>query len=146
MKGNFITWPGIESLNFQKLLGTTVASELGHLDQECKNLRSTKLPDSPCTEDPFTDAFPEQVATKSYNCFCRIEKHDLQEKPYNDLTGKFLLKSTRGHQYLLIVYDYDSNAIMNHPLKSQNSEDICEAWEACHKKITRHGHAIFYMF
>ena len=30
--GNFVTWPGIEDLNFDRLIGTTIASELGHLD------------------------------------------------------------------------------------------------------------------
>lgn len=39
---NFITWPGIESLNFNTLLGTSKASELGHLDQERSNLQLTK--------------------------------------------------------------------------------------------------------
>ena len=35
---NFITWPGIDTLNFATLLGTTKATELGHLDQERANL------------------------------------------------------------------------------------------------------------
>ena len=39
--GNFITWPGIDDLNFKKLLGTTVALEKGHLDQERKGVQST---------------------------------------------------------------------------------------------------------
>ena len=40
--GNFVTWPGIDTLNFDKRIGTTITTELGHLDQERKNLRSTK--------------------------------------------------------------------------------------------------------
>ena len=40
--GNLITWPGIDNLNFKDLIGTSLATELGHLDQERKNLRSTK--------------------------------------------------------------------------------------------------------
>ena len=39
---NFLTWPGIEDLNFGKLIGTTIATEKGHLDQEHKNLQSIK--------------------------------------------------------------------------------------------------------
>ena len=39
---NFITWPGIENLNFATLLGTTTATELGHLDQERSNFQSTQ--------------------------------------------------------------------------------------------------------
>ena len=39
--GNFVTWPGINELNFEKLLGTTIPIEKVHMDQERKNLRST---------------------------------------------------------------------------------------------------------
>ena len=41
-RGNFVTWPGIDNLNFKKLLGTTEATLKGHLDQERKNLQTTK--------------------------------------------------------------------------------------------------------
>ena len=43
--GNLSTWPGIQDLNFNALIGTSLATELGHLDQERKNLRSTKTTD-----------------------------------------------------------------------------------------------------
>ena len=33
-RSNFVTWPRIENLNFQKLLGNQEATLLGHLDQE----------------------------------------------------------------------------------------------------------------
>ena len=42
-KGNFLSWSGIEDLDFNKLLKTTEATIKGHLDQERKNLQSTKL-------------------------------------------------------------------------------------------------------
>ena len=32
--GNFITWPGIEEVNFQKLLGSPLSTVMGHLYQE----------------------------------------------------------------------------------------------------------------
>ena len=37
---NFVTWPGIDNLNFATLLGTTTATKLGHPDQERSNLQS----------------------------------------------------------------------------------------------------------
>ena len=41
-KGNFITWPGISQLHLKKLIGTPMVTNLGHLDQERKNVQSTK--------------------------------------------------------------------------------------------------------
>jgi hypothetical protein len=40
--GNFVTWPGIDSLSIDKHLPKSIASAKGHLDQERKNLQSTK--------------------------------------------------------------------------------------------------------
>jgi hypothetical protein len=36
---------------------------------------------------------------------------------YSDLTGRFPVTSSRGNKYLLVVYDYDSNAIIAEPRK-----------------------------
>ena len=33
---NLLTWPGLTSLNFNELIGTSLATELGHLDQARK--------------------------------------------------------------------------------------------------------------
>ena len=41
-RGNLITWPGINNLSFNKLIGITIATEMDHLNQERKNLQSTK--------------------------------------------------------------------------------------------------------
>ena len=59
---------------------------------------------------------------------------------YSDQTGRFPYQSSRGTQYIYIVHDYDSNAILQSPLKSRKAEDITAAWEKCHKRLTQHGH------
>ena len=38
-----LSWPGIEDLNLNLTLGTTTATAKGHLNQERKNLQSTKM-------------------------------------------------------------------------------------------------------
>ena len=53
--GNFITWLGIQITNFKKWLGTTLATSLGHLDQEHNNLQSTKK------DDNNEDVIPIQI-------------------------------------------------------------------------------------
>ena len=47
---------------------------------------------------------------------------------YSDQTGRFPHVSSRGDAYLLIVYDYDSNAIFVEPLKSRAATGIKNAW------------------
>jgi hypothetical protein len=52
--GNFITWPGIDSLSLSSL-PKSLSSAKGHLDQERKNLQSTRVPpDIPIVDDDFS--------------------------------------------------------------------------------------------
>ena len=39
-------------------------------------------------------------------------------KPYSDQTGKFPLQSSRGYNYDMVLYSYDSNAILTKTLKT----------------------------
>ena len=41
-KGHFITWPGINDINFNKFIKNTLSTAKGHLDQERAKLQSTK--------------------------------------------------------------------------------------------------------
>ena len=67
------------------------------------------------------------------------------KKAHPDQTGKFPHKSTHGNQYLFTLYDYDSNAIFSIPLKTRGNKEIASAFTECHKKLTRHGHAVNFL-
>ena len=60
---------------------------------------------------------------------------------YGDLTGRFPHKSSRGNQYLLVIYDYDSNAISAEPLKTRSASEITKAWINIHEKLAKQGTA-----
>ena len=61
-----------------------------------------------------------------------------------DITGRFPHTSTRGYQYLLIVYDHDSNIILAQPLKTRQANEIKLAWEHLYNIITKNGHKTKY--
>ena len=84
---HFITWPGIEKLNFEKLVMDSVPMNLGHLNQERKNLQSTK---HKLNDDEINNWFFPQHENKKCNiAFSTI--HQIKEKKtvYGDLTGQF---------------------------------------------------------
>ena len=89
-KGHFATWPGTETLNFKKIIGTTIATEKGHLDQERKNLRTTKI-------EINEDFFPSKntsIANEVYTTMYNVKGlKELNNKAYVDLMGKFPHKS-----------------------------------------------------
>ena len=137
--GHFITWPSIEKINFKKFLHDQTATHLGHLDQERSNLQSTKIP-----LDVKLDFFPEPDIPnkKQYVACSKIIPFTPKELSYGDLTGSFPYTSSRGNKYLYVMYDYDSNAILVHPLKTRQATEITAAWTALHQRISQHGHEV----
>ena len=78
---------------------------MSHMDQTHNHVRSTK-PDKDISNDK------EQQKPKNrptHNVFATIEE---TEKVYTDQTGRFPVRSSAGNQYILVLYDYDSNAIL----------------------------------
>jgi hypothetical protein len=51
----------------------------------------------------------------------------------SDQTGRFIAPSTRGNNYLFILYNYDSNSIQAEPIPNRKKESI----KAAYKKILR---------
>ena len=144
--GNLITWPGIDSVNFSKFLKPKIATAKGHLNQEKKNLQSTKPKikiEAMNHVQEATDFCPpsEEPNMKTLECFSTIIDNDAWGKAYHDLTGQFPHVSTRGNKYILVHYDYDSNAILAEPLKNRTSGEIKRAWLVLFEKLKRNGNA-----
>jgi hypothetical protein len=141
--GNFITWPGIDSLSLSSL-PKSIASAKGHLDQERKNLQSTRVPGDP-TIPPDTLAdddffpLPDTPNIKSYLACAQIVPFVAKNTAYHDLTGRFPHRSSRGNEYLLVVYDYDSNSILHCALKNKTGGEIKRGWLHIHEKLARGG-------
>jgi hypothetical protein len=64
---------------------------------------------------------PSEPNLKTFDACATIVPFASQGTGYHDLTGQFLHTSSRGNQYLLVVYDYNSNGILHCALKNKNS-------------------------
>ena len=58
---------------------------------------------------------------------------------YTDLIGKFPYCSTRGNNYIMVVYNYDGNAILAEPVKNKQAATLLESWKIIHEKIIKAG-------
>ena len=131
---NFLSsFPGLTEHLFNKHLPTSIATELGHLRQEKQHLQSTSQQQS-----PEADFFPPQES-KTNDVIYAITSYKEREVAAADLTGRFPYKSSRGNQYVMIMYHYDPNVIWGIPLKSRNAGDIVAAWKHLHKKFLNGG-------
>ena len=104
-----MSWQGLQESALYKHLNRTMATSMGHLDQERQGLQSTKtsknhLP-QPLSSDILDDFFPSTNIKKTHDCVASLFPFNVTNKGYMDLTGRFPHKSSRGNEYLLIVYD-----------------------------------------
>ena len=50
------------------------------------------------------------------------------EKIYSDLPGRFPTKSSKGYQYIFLLYHYDYDAILTEPTKNRTDAEIVRAY------------------
>ena len=60
-------------------------------------------------------------------------------KLYTNLTRRFPVQSSRGHKYILVVYNFDSNSIHVKPLKSRHDNVTIKAYEDIYNMLTQQG-------
>ena len=103
----------------------------GHLVQDHKNLRSTKLPS---TEENNNDLQAKQELNnmKTNKIMCAMfpvsDIHRLS-KSYSDQTGGIIACSATENKYIFVLYHYDTNSIHAVPIKSRHADRIIQAWD-----------------
>jgi hypothetical protein len=146
-KGYVRNFPGLTAKTLRRHPPQSVATAKGHLDQTRKKLRSTKprVPkvntssDSAHPPTSTEDEFPDH-AEKTHHCHVAV--HSLDEptgKIYEDQTGKIPCTSASGNNYVMVVYDYDSNAILLEPIRNRKGPTLVEAHTKLHQRLTNAG-------
>ena len=64
---------------------------------------------------------------------------DLKGYIATDLCGVYPTMSNRGMKYILVLYDYNSNAILTKAMKSNKGQAITTVYEALHMDLTEAG-------
>ena len=53
-----------------------------------------------------------------------------------DQNGRFLITSRLGNAYIMVMYDFDYNAILETGIKSRKKEHLAEVFKEVHKELT----------
>ena len=144
-KGHFATWPGLTPSLITKHLLKSMATSKGHMRLQQKHINSTKttieedVPDAVSLDmDPIQE--PQNARTHEVHAALICIDNKEFARSYSDQTGKFPVQSTRGNNYIFILYDYDSNAILSTPLSSRQASKITTAWTTCHNLLKSNGY------
>jgi hypothetical protein len=111
--------PGLTETLLCKYQSDLEATTMGHLDNKCKNVQSTKPKRVQFHNNEDTSAYPEPDHNQSHACFLIVMEP--QNIVYTDQTGRQPHPSSTGNNYILIAYDYDSNAILLRPYKNKTA-------------------------
>jgi hypothetical protein len=138
--GYLLTWPGLTAGLVAKYLPKSLATAKGHLDQQRKHIRSTAIKHASTIIDDTDFTLPTEVPSITHLAFANIiDATQETGKMYSDITGRFPVQSSRGHKYIFVLYDYDSNAILVEPLKSRAAAEILRAFQVLYARLRQAG-------
>jgi hypothetical protein len=137
----FTTWPGLSADAVRKFLPKSLATAKGHLKSTPKNLRSTsKIRPTINTNEVHTvmTTPPSNEPTiRTHLVYAKVVT--ITGQIYSDQTGRFPVTSSKGNKYIMIVYDYDSAAILAEPIKNRTKSKLLRAYSKLHQYLTDRG-------
>jgi hypothetical protein len=149
-KGYVHDMPGLTHETLRKYPPISIPMLKGHMDQQRKNLRSTKtmhpskynsltdpVDDDAVSTDPDTFPSPSVNGERTHHCYATI--FEPTGKIFTDLTGRFIAASSNGNNYMVVIYDYDSNLIWAEPITSRSATNILQAYKKLHKILCDAG-------
>ena len=122
-----------------------MATVQGHLHKERQNLQSTRVKEDAqskkAQEHDKDDIFapsPTPNVKENQVAYILINKKEITTA-YQDLTGRFPFKSSRGNEYVLIGYHHNANCILAHPVQDRKAPTLIKAWEHLHRTFAKAG-------
>jgi hypothetical protein len=104
---------------------------MGRMNQRCQNIRSTsKVPMRRCPQ------LTQTWAKKTHLVYAVLVD---QGQLYTEMTGKFLVRSSKGNSYVMVCYVYDFNYIKVVPMKSRSASEWVNAYYHIHRELTVKG-------
>ena len=64
-----------------------------------------------------------QSTQKPHSCFLTLLSKP-EGATFSDLTGRYPIKSGRGNQHIMVCYDFDTNAILIHQVKTRKAAEV----------------------
>ena len=134
--GNFSSWPSLTEANVQKYLQPSTSTSKGHIKQIRQHIRSTKASPNKHNVD-MTETRINPSNSRTNLVFAK--PINLTGLICSDQTGRFPVTSNRGNKYIMVILDYDSNAIITRPLPSRSQTHLLQAFASVNNYLISIG-------
>jgi hypothetical protein len=147
-KKEFASWSGLIAKAVTKHFPESEETTKGHGCKTQSSLCSTK---TTASDNMYSDNSNDNTAPKPHPPPCPTTKqhkvyikiHDLKDKAqlkmYSNLTGQFLKKSSHGNQYIMVLIELDSNAILVQAVKNCMSGEMIHSYHTLEDRLYRAG-------
>jgi hypothetical protein len=102
------------------------------LNQQRQNARTTKIKD---TKVIVTEPDLDHGIKTQFVYAATIDAGQI----YTDQTGRFPVMPSKGNKYIMILYDYDSNAILAQPIKDRTAPELLKAFQVMEQELLARG-------
>ena len=82
------------------------------------------------------DLYPN-FQERTHHCFAILIEP--QNQIFSDLMGRMVIPSSNGNQYIFVLYDYDSNAILVTAIPNCQAKTIKDAFAKLHRHLVLAG-------
>jgi hypothetical protein len=130
--GSFTSWQGLTEHAVEKHLSKYTSTTNGHLNQQRKNARTTKIKESKVI---VTEPDLDHVIKTQFVYAATIYAGQI----YTDQTDRFPVVSSEGNKYIMILYDYDSNVILAQPIKNRTAPELLKALQVMEQELVARG-------
>ena len=83
--------------------------------------------------------YPDAESVKTHEMCATIIPFNIKRNGFSDFTGAFPHKSSMGNLYVMVMYDYDINAILAEPTKNRQAASIRNAFLNIQKVLKARG-------
>jgi hypothetical protein len=130
--GNFLSWSGLTEHAVEKHLSKSTATTKGHLNQQRQNARTTQIKS---TNENNQETDIDHGIKTQFVYAATIDAGQI----YTDQTGRFPVVSSKGNKYIMILYDYDSNAILAQLIKDRTAPELLKAFQIMEQVLVARG-------
>jgi hypothetical protein len=108
------------------------------MNQQRQGIQSTKTEVIlPLLDEDDTNIEPTAHNEHTHLCFATVM--ETTGKTFSDQTGRFLIPSSAGNNYVFVMYDFDSNSIHAEPMRNRTGKQHVEAYNTVHNRLVKAG-------
>ncbi len=135
--GFYTSWPLLTTKAVKRHFPEAPETAKGHMRRIKSGVRSTKAQVDEPAEIQQAETVLAELRKKHKDIYVNVK--DATEMVHTDQTGRFPVTSSRGHRYIMVLIEIDSNYIAMEPMKSRETAEMIRAYKAIMDNLKRNS-------